>query len=146
MIKPPSPQIALIVGLCLLVAALAPVSQAQDEAPVDQEMRIFLFSAKPSAKAWQFMKENPGDRRAATEGAMEKVGCKMLAYYWGLTDGKNYIIAEVPDGETAQAMLVQRLSTDLILEYTAIELVESAAMPAMFERLKELEAVDDSTQ
>ena len=109
-------------------------------------MQIFMFSATPSAKAWQFMKENPGDRRAATEGAMKKVGCKMLAYYWGLTDGKNYIIAAVPDGETAQAMLVQRLSTDLVLEYTAIELVESAAMPAMFERLKELDAADDSTK
>ena len=90
------------------------------------------------------MKDNPGDRKAATEEAMEKIGCKMISYYWGLTTGKNYIIAEVPDGQTVQALLVQRLATDLVLEYDAIELVESAAMPAMFERLKAIESVDNS--
>jgi 2-methylcitrate dehydratase PrpD len=106
--------------------------------------RYFLFTAKPSAEAWQIMKNNPGDRRAATEGAMKKAGCEMLSYYWGLTTGRNYIIAAVPDGRTAQAMLVQRLSTDLVLQYEAIELVPSSEMPAMFERLKELESADDS--
>ena len=108
------------------------------------QMRYFLFSAKPSAEAWRFMKDNPGDRRAATEGAMRKVGCKMIGYYWGLTNGRNYIIAAVPDGKTVQAMLVQRLSTDLVDQYEAIELVPSSEMPAMFARLKELEAADDS--
>ena len=92
------------------------------------------------------MKENPGDRRAATEGAMEKIGARMLGYYWGLTTGKNYIIAAVPDGRTAQAMLIQRLSTDLVLEYDAIELIESSEMPAVFDRLKEIEAADDSVK
>ena len=110
----------------------------------EPEMRIFLFSAKPSPEAWQFMKENPGDRRAATEGAMEKIGARMLGYYWGLTTGKNYIIAAVPGGRTAQAMLIQRLSSGLVLEYDAIELVNSSEMPAVFERLKELDAADDS--
>tara|TARA_R110000850_G_scaffold147244_6_gene269481 strand:- start:161 stop:610 length:450 start_codon:yes stop_codon:yes gene_type:complete len=133
-----------------LTAILAPLLFAQEtkEAPAsakpEKEMRIFMFSAKPSAKGWQFMKENPGDRKAATAGAMEKIGGKMLAYYFGLTDGKNYIIAALPDGKTAQAMLVQRLATDMVLEYDAIELVESSAMPAMFERLEEIEAADDS--
>ena len=53
-------------------------------------------------------------------------------------------IAAVPDGKTAQAMLVQRLSSDLVLEYEAIELVRSSDMPAMFQRLKEIEAADNS--
>ena len=112
----------------------------------EKPMRIFMFSSKPSPEAWQFMKENPGDRRKATEGAMAKVGCKMLAYYWGLTNARNFIIAEVPDNETVAAMLVQRLSTDLVLEYEAIELLRSSDMPAVFERLKEIEAADDSTK
>ena len=117
------------------------------DAPSDEPqkpMRIFLFSAKPTPEAWQFMKKNPGDRRAATEGAMEQIGGRMLGYYWGLTTGKNYIIAAVPDGRTAQAMLIQRLSSGLVLEYEAIELVESSEMPAVFQRLEELDAADDS--
>jgi uncharacterized protein with GYD domain len=115
-----------------------------DSTESEPEMRIFLFSAKPSPEAWQFMKKNPGDRRAATEDAMEKIGARMIGYYWGLTTGKNYIIAAVPDGRTAQAMLIQRLSSGLVLEYDAIELVNSSEMPAVFERLKELDAADDS--
>ena len=130
----------------LAIGLLATIGITQD-APSDEprkQMRIFLFSAKPSPEAWQFMKENPGDRRAATEGAMGKIGGKMLGYYWGLTTGKNYIIAAVPDGRTAQAMLIQRLSSGLVLEYEAIELVESSEMPAVFQRLEELELADDS--
>ena len=41
-------------------------------------------------------------------------------------------------------MLIQRLSSDLVLEYDAIELVESSEMPAVFDRLKEIEAADES--
>ncbi len=132
------------VTIAFLAIMLLVVTTTAQNAPSkpQPEMRIFLFSAKPSPAAWKFMKENPGDRRAESEAAMEKVGCKILAYYWGLTDGKNYIIAAVPDGKTAQASLIQRLASGFVLEYTAIELVESAAMPAVFERVKELEAAE----
>jgi hypothetical protein len=126
-----------------LLAGIGSTQDASSNKP-QKPMRIFLFSAKPSPEAWQFMKKNPGDRRAATEGAMKKIGAKMLGYYWGLTTGKNYIIAAVPDGRTAQAMLIQRLSSGLVLEYDAIELVESSEMPAVFQRLEELDAADDS--
>jgi hypothetical protein len=43
-------------------------------------------------------------------------------------------------------MLIQRLSTDLVLGYEAIELVRSSDMAAMFERLKEIEAADHSLE
>ena len=92
------------------------------------------------------MKNNPGDRKAATEAAMKKIGCEMLGYYWGLTQGRNYILVAAPDGKTVQAMLVQRLSSGLLHEYEAIELVRSSDMAAMFERLKEIEAADDSLE
>ena len=144
----------IAVAAFALTALCAPILFGQDSknkpataaAKSEKSMRIFLFSAKPSAKGWQFMKANPGDRRAATEQAMEDIGGKMLSYYFGLTDGRNYIIAALPDGRTAQAMLIQRLATDLVVEYEAIELVESSEMPAVFERLKELESADDSVK
>jgi uncharacterized protein with GYD domain len=146
--KTPATKSIIAITAIALTAILAPLLLAQDkkEAPAaaKQEMRIFMFSSKPSPEAWQFMKENPGDRKAAVEGAMKKVGCRMIGYYWGLTNARNFIIAEIPDNETVAAMLVQRLSTDMVTEYDAIELVESSAMPAMFERLKEIEAADDS--
>ncbi|TWU12122.1 GYD domain protein [Symmachiella macrocystis] len=101
----------------LAIGLLAEIGNTQDT-PLNEPpkpMRIFLFSAKPSPAAWQFMKKNPGDRRAATVDAIKNIGGKMLGYYWGLTTGKNYIIVAVPDGRTAQAMLIQRLSSGLVL-------------------------------
>ena len=129
----------------LTIVLFTGTAPAEDEAAKQKkEMRIFMFSSKPSPEAWQFMKANPGDRRAATEESMKKVGCRMISYYWGLTNARNFIIAEVPDNETVAAMLVQRLSTDLVLEYEAMELLRSSDMPAVFERLKEIESADDS--
>ncbi len=147
MMKPIKATVAIV--MCFSLIGIPLVLDAFADAPKEaatsgKGMRLFLFSAKPSPEAWRFMKENPGDRRAATEKAMKKIGCEMLGYYWGLTNGRNYIIVAAPDGKTAQAMLVQRLSSGLVLEYEAIELVRSSDMPAMFERLKELEAADDS--
>ena len=81
---------------------------------------------------------------AATEKAIKDIGGEMRGYYFGLTNGRNYIIAALPDGRTAQAMLIQRLATTLVVEYEAIELVESSEMPAVFGRLKELETADKS--
>ena len=69
---------------------------------------------------------------------------KCSATTGGLGNGRNYIIVAVPDNNTIQAMLVQRLSSGLLHEYEAIELVRSSDMVAMFERLKELDAADDS--
>ena len=142
--------IAAMFAAITLTALISPILFGQDTkekpaaAKAKKEMRIFMFSSKPSPEAWQFMKENPGDRRAATEASMKKVGCRMIGYYWGLTNARNFIIAEVPDNETIAAMLVQRLSTDLVLEYEAMELLSSSNMPAVFERLKEIESADDS--
>ncbi len=132
--------LAIAFAVLLIGQPFAQTARVEEGKP----MRIFLFSAKPSAKGWQLMKENPADRQTATAKAMERIGGRMLGYYFGLTDGRNYILAELPDGETAQALVVQRLASDLVVEYQAIELVDSANMPSMFKRLRELEAVDDS--
>ena len=107
-------------------------------------MRYFLFSSRPNAKAWTMMKKNPQDRQPATAAAMKKSGCEMLAYYWGLDNGRNYIIVAAPDNKTVQALLVQQLSGGLVYEYEVIELVRSSDILAMFERLKEIEAADDT--
>ena len=151
--KTPTKKSIIAIVAVALTAILAPLLYAQEkkEAPApsktektEKEMRIFMFSSKPSPEAWQFMKENPGDRKAAVEGSMKKVGCRLIGYYWGLTNARNFIIAEVPDNETVAALLVQRLSTDMVLEYEAMELLRSSDMPAVFERLKEVEGADDS--
>ena len=108
------------------------------------EVRYFMFSSRPNADAWKFMMENPGDRQAAVSGAIDKIGGRMLGYYWSLRDARNYIILALPNSETVMAMLIQRLSSGLLHEYEAIELLRSSDMPGVFERLEELNAADKS--
>jgi uncharacterized protein with GYD domain len=132
----------LIICVCsLLVLATNPVGPA-GAAEQEETIRYFMFSSRPNADAWQFMIENPGDRQAATAGAIEEIGGEMLGYYWSLKDARNYIIVALPDSKTVMAMLIQRLSSGLLHEYEATELLLSSDMPAVFERLKELNQAD----
>ena len=135
---------ALIVyGCSLLMLATSLVSTA-GAAEQEESRRYFMFSSRPNADAWKFMIENPGDRQAATAGAIEKIGGEMVGYYWSLKDARNYIIVALPDSETVMAMLIQRLSSGLLHEYEATELLLSSDMPGVFERLGELNAADGS--
>jgi hypothetical protein len=68
----------------------------------------------------------------------------MLGYYWVIANGRNYIIVATPDNRTVFALRIQRLQTNLVFEYEALELLECSEMSVMFERLREIEAADDS--
>ena len=65
---------ALVACVVALSNLFAPLVGAQEEKPKEDltqvlftSVRIFMLSAKPSAKGWRFMKGNPGDRKAAME-------------------------------------------------------------------------------
>ena len=74
------PALALILAVTASGLVCHPLTA--DESSVQSvQQRLFLFTAKPSPEAWKFMKENPGDRRVATEKAMKRAGCEMIGYY-----------------------------------------------------------------
>ena len=65
--------------------------------------------------------------------ATEKLGGTMQSYYWGFSDGKNYITISMPnDNELLQAMYVLRKSQGLLDSYECIELMTGAEMAAAF--------------
>ena len=118
----------------LLVLPLSIVGTANSSEKAEN-LRYFMFSSKPNTSAWQYMIENPGDQQAAVTGAVEKIGGKMPGYYRSINDARNYIILAPPDAETVMAMLIQRLSSGPLDEYTATELLLSADLPGMIERV-----------
>ena len=82
--------VALTGAVCLMASSIC----AQDDTVGVADKfsdRIFMIVGEPNAAAWKFMIENPSDREASMSGAITKLGGKMLSYYWGLGDGKNYI-------------------------------------------------------
>ena len=137
----------VITSLALLAAflvALQVSTQAQSTATGSGEMRTFLFIGEPNAAAWKFMIENPADRQKAAGEAIEKLGGKMLSYYWGVGDGRNYITIAMPDDiELIQANYITRLRDGLLISYRMIELMSSEAMTGALKRVRDVKAVDD---
>ena len=120
-----------LLGVIVLLFSSALIAEEPD-------VRYFMFIGEPSAAAWQFLMENPAEREDAVAAGMEAIGGKILSYYFGLGNGKNYIIAELPDdNEVIQAVYLMRLPTGLLNSYEVIELMPSAQMAEALKRSAE---------
>jgi uncharacterized protein with GYD domain len=102
------------------------------------DVRYFMFVGEPNAAAWKFLMENPADREKEVAAGMEAVGGKVLSYYFGLGDGKNYITVQLPDdNEVIQAVYMMRLPAGLLNSYQVIELMPSDQMSEALKRSKQ---------
>lgn len=111
-----------------------------------QEKRTFMFVGEPNATAWKYMMDNPTDRKEAVSDAFEKLEGKIIGYYFGLGDGKNYIICELPnDNELIQAVYLMRLPSGLLDSYQIKELMPSEQMSAALKKSKELIEMEKQT-
>ena len=105
----------------------------------DKNLRHFMFIGQPNAAAWQYMMENPADRKAEVSGAFKAIGGEVLSYYWGLGDGKNYITVTIPDdNELVQAIYLMRLPSGMLDSYQVIELMPSDQMSEALKRSRAL--------
>ena len=124
----------MIFGTFLLSILL--VSSAYAE---DKNLRHFMFIGQPNAAAWQYLLENPADRKAEVSGAFKAIGGEVLSYYWGLGDGKNYITVTIPDdNELVQAIYLMRLPSGLLNSYRVIEMMPSEQMSEALKRSRAL--------
>ena len=90
------------------------------------------------------MIENPTDREKTAAQSIEKLGGEMLSYYWGVGNGRNYIIIAMPDDiELIQANYITRLGDGFLNSYKMIELMSSEAMTGALRRVRDVKAVDD---
>ena len=105
----------------------------------EQDLRHFMFIGEPTAVAWQFLMDNPEDRKTEVEGAFKALGGEVLSYYFGLGDGKNYITVIIPnDNELIQAIYLMRLPSGMLNSYKVIELMPSDQMSEALKRSKKL--------
>ena len=125
-------QAKTLVVLWMVLLVVAPV-KADRPAP-----RHFLFIGEPSAAAWKYLMDNPADRETEVAEAMAAIGGKILSYYFGLGDGKNYITVELPDdNEVIQAVYLMRMPSGLLNSYHVIELMPSSQMSAALRKSAE---------
>jgi len=105
----------------------------------DKKLRHFMFIGQPNAAAWQYLMENPEDRKAEVSGAFKAIGGEVLSYYWGLGDGKNYITVAIPnDNELIQAIYLMRLPSAMLDSYQLTELMPSDQMSEVLKRSKKM--------
>lgn len=111
----------------------------------EENLRHFMFIGEPNAKAWQYLMDNPADRKTEVEGAFKALGGEVLSYYFGLGDGKNYITVTIPDdNELIQAIYLMRLPSGMLNSYNVIELMPSEQMSEALKRSKKLLEGDTS--
>ena len=104
-----------------------------------EDLRHFMFVGEPSAAAWEYLIDNPGDRKAAVSEAFRGLGGEVVSYYFGLGDGKNYITVTLPnDNKLIQAVYLMRLPSGMLASYQVIELMPSEQMSEALKRSKEL--------
>lgn len=128
--------------LCTLLAAAA----LRAEEPAD-EVRHFMFVGEPNSAAWEYLIDNPGDRKAAVSEAFRGLGGEAVSYYFGLGDGKNYITVTLPDdNELIQAVYLMRLPSGMLASYQVIELMPSEQMSEALKRSKKLIEGDRTVQ
>jgi hypothetical protein len=76
---------------------------------------------------------------------MEALGGKVLSYYFGLGNGKNYITVQLPDdNEIIQAVYLMRLPSGLLTSYEVVELMPSKQMSGALRKAKQLIESDQS--
>lgn len=105
----------------------------------ETKQRHFMFIGEPNAAAWQYMIDNPQDRKVQVEEAFKVLGGEVLSYYFGLGDGKNYITVTIPnDNELIQAIYLMRLPSGMLNSYEVVELMPSEQMTEALKRSKKL--------
>jgi uncharacterized protein with GYD domain len=116
-------------------------------AQADSDVRYFMFIGEPNATAWEYLMENPDDRRVAVEESFKALGGEVLSYYFGLGNGKNYITVTIPnDNELIQAIYLMRLPSGLLKSYEVLELMPSEQMSEALKRSKKLIENDTSVE
>jgi uncharacterized protein with GYD domain len=124
----------LVTLATVLLLTMSSAIAAEDS----DDVRYFMFIGEPNAAAWKFLMENPADREKEVAAGMQAVGGKVLSYYFGLGDGKNYITVQLPnDNEIIQAVYLMRLPSGLLNSYQVIELMPSSQMSDALKRSAE---------
>jgi uncharacterized protein with GYD domain len=93
------------------------------------------------------MMDDPADRKESVATSFKALGGKIINYFFGLGDGKNYIIVAMPnDNELIQAVYLMRMPSGLLNSYKIVELMPSDQMTGALKRSKALIQADTTVK
>ena len=95
-------------------------------------MAVYLSQFSYTSEAWQAMVKNPQDRKAVLKEQLEKVGGKLICFYYCYGEYDGMTVAEFPDTVTSVAAVISTLMPGHLKGVKTTVLVTSEeAMAAM---------------
>ena len=117
----------------LLCLSLTVAAQAEEP-----RMKYFLMIAEPNADAWKGVIESGGDMAVPARRAIEALGGKLVSYYIGVAESKNYGIVAFPDSYDTAKIIYLRAAQGLMKSMEFVEVIPSDQAVALFEEVKTL--------
>lgn len=101
-------------------------------------MRRYLIEGVAAPGVFASMLQDPQDRGPGAAALIEKAGGRLIDYYLGVSNCKNYIIAEMPGPDALAELLMVLYGSGAISNPKATELMSSKGQKEVFERAGKL--------
>lgn len=127
----------LILSLCLIIM-LSPLSNSYAKDHEDnnlKNMKLFLMIGQPNAKAWANIVKNELDMSEGGRKGIEAMGGKMLGFYIGVGEMKNYAIVAFPDSFDVSRIVFTRAMQGVMDDIQFIEIMSTAKAQEVFKAI-----------
>lgn len=129
----PKPNL-LLKGLVLVIGLLINTTVlAQGEV----KMKYYLMIGEPTTEVWEAIVQSGGkDMTTPGREATEALGGKIISYYIGATEAKNYIIVAYPDSMDVSKIVYMRAAQGVMKNLEFIEIIPADDAHLIFNDIK----------
>lgn len=127
-----------IIGSFVLIAGLfiGTTAFAQEEV----KMKHYLMIGEPTTAIWDALVQSGGkDIAKPGREATEALGGKIIGYYIGATEAKNYIIVAYPESIDMSKIVYMRAAQGVMDKLEFIEIIPADDVHLVFDSLKKKE-------
>lgn len=96
-------------------------------------MPRFMLEGIATPEVFASLIKAPADRGDNARGLIEKAGGKLVDYYVGIHNYKNYVIVEFPDHKSLAELQMVLYASGAVTQATATEIVTSAELAEIFQ-------------
>ena len=134
----------MIIRIVLAASALALVTmgtlQAEETKTTKEPVKLkyYLMIAEPNSEAWKGVIMEGGDMAEPAGKALEAMGGKLLNYYIGVGEAKNYGVVAFPDSMDIAKIVYMRTAQGVMKDIQFIEIIPSDQAVDLFKETKKL--------
>jgi len=109
----------------------------QDKVEKENELTYYLMIGDAQPEVWKAIVESGGkDIAKPGREATEALGGKIIGYYLGATEAKNYIIVAYPSSTDVSKIVYMRAAQGVMKNLKFIEIIPAGEAHTIFEGIK----------